>query len=130
MAKQFINELKEGQAVDSKFSVKYKKPPRRYRNKKGSWFIVGLSDKTGEMELRFWGKEDTESVKRVYDSFREDNIIHVVGTSQANVYGNKIEIHVNEGEGRIEKTEDFDMEDFVPKTTQDIDKMFAEINNT
>lgn len=126
MAKQFVNELKEDQAVDSKFSVKYKKPPREYKN--GYKFTIGLSDRTREIELKYWGGTDKEAVQRVFDSFQVDDVIHVVGIVSS--WYEKIEIHVNEGKGKIEKTEDFDMEDFVPKTKQDIDKMLAEIKNT
>jgi len=130
MAKQFIGELKEGQQVDSVFSVKYKKPPSDYKTKQGSWFSVGLSDMTGEMELRFWGGSDKGSVAKVYSSFKEDDIIRIVGFVRAGREKGRLEIHVNEDTGKLEKAASFNLEDFVPKTKQDIGKMLAEINTT
>jgi 3'-5' exoribonuclease len=129
MTKQFINELKEGQAVDSTFSVKYKKPPSNYKSKSGCWFTVGLSDMTGEMELKFWGGLDKGATTKRYSTFKEDDVIHVTGFARAVLDKGKLEIHVNEDSGRLDKTDDFNIEDFVPRTKQDIEKMLAEINS-
>jgi len=125
MTKQFISELKEGQPVDSTFSVKYKKPPSPYRNKSGSWFTAGLSDKTGEIELRFWGRESSDSVQGIYDSFKVSDVIHVKGSAKTSIRDNRLEIHVNEGEGVIEKAGSYDREDFIPKTKGNVDDMMA-----
>ena len=98
MAKQFINELQEGKPVDSLFSVKYKKPPTKYRSKPGSWFTVGLSDKTGEIELRFWGRASDDTVQKAYESFRVSDVVHVRGVAKVSLRDNRLEIHVNEGD--------------------------------
>jgi len=130
MAKQFINELKENQTVDSTFSVKYKKPPANYKSKQGAWFTAGLSDMTGEIELRFWGRESTDTVKKIYDSFNVSDVIHVKGLARISMRDNRLEIHVNEGEGVIEKAGSYDREDFIPKTKSNVDKMMAEVLKT
>ena len=122
MAKQFINELKEGQPVDSTFSVKYRKSPSAYKN--GYKFTAGLSDKTGEIELKYWGGPDKDAVQRMFDSFKEGDVIRVVGI--VSKY-ERVEIHVNEGKGSVEKVLDYDRMDFVPMTKQNIEEMFAEI---
>lgn len=53
MVKQYVSDLGLGDAIDSLFSVKYKHPPREYKN--GFMFTVGLADKTGELEATYWG---------------------------------------------------------------------------
>ncbi len=124
MAKQCISELREGQPVDSLFSVKYKKSATAYA--KGYKFTAGLSDMTGEIELKFWGGMDKDSVQKVYDSFKEDDIIHVVGTVSRY---ERVEIHVNEGRGIIEKAREYSSGDFVPSTKQDMGRMMDEVNS-
>jgi 3'-5' exoribonuclease len=127
MAKQFIGELKENQPVDSTFSVKYKKPPANYKSKQGAWFTAGLSDKTGEIELRFWGRESTDTVQSIYDSFKVSDVIRVKGIAKVSMRDNRLEIHVNEGEGALEKAGSYDREDFIPKTKASVDDMMSEL---
>lgn len=123
MPKQFISELKEGQSVDSTFSVKYKKPVSPYS--KGYRFTAGLSDKTGEMEMKFWGGQDRGLVQAVFDSFREDDVVRVAGI--VSMYDRRMEIHVNEGKGTVEGAKSFDVSDFVQSTRQDVGRMTAEL---
>jgi 3'-5' exoribonuclease len=130
MAKQFISELKDGKPVDSTFSVKYKKPPANYKSKQGAWFTVGLSDKTGEIELRFWGRQDVESVKKAYESFNVSDVLHVRAVAKISMRDGRLEIHLNEGEGLLEKAGSYDREDFIPKTKNNIDDMMAEFIKT
>jgi len=130
MAKQLIKDLKDGSSVDSLFSVKYKKPPVDYKSKQGSWFTVGLSDMTGEIELRFWGGTDKAKTVAVYGSFKEDDVVHVVGIAKLGMDGVTTEIQASEGMGKLEKAGTFNPEDFVPRTKQDVGRMLAEINNT
>jgi 3'-5' exoribonuclease len=127
MAKQFIGELKEGRPVDSTFSVKYKKPPANYKSKQGAWFTAGLSDKTGEIELRFWGRQDAESVQKAYESFKVSDVVHVKGIAKISMRDGRLEIHVNEGEGMVKKAGSYDREDFIPKTKANVDDMMAEL---
>jgi len=125
-----INEFRENQPVDSLFSVKYKKSPARYKSKEGSWFTVGLSDKTGEIELRFWGRESNDSVQKIFDCFKVSDVVRVKGIAKTSMRDNRLEIHVNEGDGIIEKATDFQRDDFIPKTKENVELMVAEINET
>ncbi|MFB6216277.1 MAG: OB-fold nucleic acid binding domain-containing protein, partial [Candidatus Aenigmatarchaeota archaeon] len=121
MKDQFIEDLKEGDSVDSKFSVKYKKSLREYKN--GYMFVIGLADKTDEIEAKFWGGDNKEKVKRLFESIDPGDVVKVKGT--ASVFQNRLQINVEEGD--LERTDDYDIEDFVQKTEKDIDGMFEEL---
>lgn len=124
--KQFIKGLVFEQKVESFFSVKYKHPPREYKN--GFMFTVGLADRTGEIEVNYWGGRNRESIRGVYDSFKEDDVICVSGI--VGEFREKLKIDVNENFGSIRKCTpwEYNIEDFVPKTAEDVKKMASELN--
>ncbi|MBI5228522.1 HD domain-containing protein [Candidatus Micrarchaeota archaeon] len=121
--KQYIRELKDASIVDSVFSVKYKKPPVEYKN--GFRFVVGLADKSGEIEANYWGGRSLEAVMKAYGGFKEDDIVHLRGAAAE--FQGKLRIDVNENEGRIEKTLKYEVEDFIPVTEKNIEEMFCQI---
>ena len=119
---QFISELKEGDAVNSAFSVKYKHPPETYKN--GFRFELGLADRSGEIELKYWGGADKEKVEALYREFKEGYVIEVNGKTSA--FKGVAEIHINEGSGGIKKILKFDIADFVEKSAEDSEKLANE----
>ncbi len=119
--KVYINELKEGLQIEEKFAVKYKKAPIKYRN--GYMFILGLSDKTGEIELHYWGNNNEEEVLKIYSSINEEDVILVKG--RVSIYNEKMKIDVNKEEGKIEKTEDYEKTDFIGISPRDFEEMKA-----
>lgn len=120
-ARKFIEDLKMNDHVHSKFAVKYKRPLRDYA--KGYWFTVGLSDRTGEIDLTYWGGHDQMRVQKVWDSFEEGDVVLVDGF--VSEYKQKKKIDVNEGKGEIVRTTEFRIEDFVAECKRDADEMFG-----
>lgn len=120
-----IRELDRAAQIRSYFSVRYKKPPREYVN--GFRFDVGLADKSGEMDLTYWGGRDAEAVQATYDSFSGDDVIYVFGT--VGEYREKKTIDVNEGRGEIRQanTEEYTLDDFLVTTNQSIEEMWRKI---
>ncbi len=59
--KVMISDLKDGDSVDSLFSVKYKRAPTQYKS--GWRFAFGASDKSGEIEVSYWGAADQARVR-------------------------------------------------------------------
>ncbi|MDD5317443.1 MAG: HD domain-containing protein [Candidatus ainarchaeum sp.] len=121
--KAYISDLKEGFPVDSLFSVKYKRGVISYQN--GWRFAFGASDKTGEIEVSFWGGRDRDSVQKAHDSFKEGDVVHVIGF--VSVYKDKAKIDVNEGKGSISRATSFDLEDFLPESEKDLDGLYSEL---
>jgi len=120
-----IKELDDGSPVNSYFCVKYQHPPTEYAN--GFRFVVGLADKSSEIELNYWGGQDKDAVKKVYDSFSEEDIVFVSGS--VSVYREKKRINVNEGKGgiRLAKPDEYQFDDFLHTTNQDIEEMWNKI---
>lgn len=121
--KQYISDLRNGDDVKSFFSVKYKHKPREYQ--KGYMFVIGLADKTGEVELSYFGGRDAGKVNRLYESFAPGDVISVEG--YAKVFNDKMRINVNDEKGNIRKAKigEYEDGDFVYVTNQDINEMFS-----
>lgn len=112
MARQNIKDLKEGDLVNEQYSVKFKKPPNTYRNKPGKWFEVRVSDGTGEISARYWGRAG-EDVDAIYESFNEGDIVRIRGNVTS--YNNQLSINVDSSSGgKIEKENIYDIRDFIP----------------
>ena len=110
--KQFVEDLREGDVVNDIYAVKIKNPPRQY--KKGVWFDLVLIDKTGEINLKYWGGDNKERVKRLYDSFKIGDVIQV-RLGNVEIFADKPQISVNETVGNIKKCKEseYDITNFV-----------------
>jgi 3'-5' exoribonuclease len=115
---EFVKDLKKGQRVSSSFSVKYRHPPANYRN--GYGFVVGLADRTGEVEAIYWGK-DMEEVNKVFSSFEEDDVVSLSGVVE-DIKG-KPRISITSPDGWLRKEEKFELERFVMTTKKGIEQM-------
>lgn len=121
--KQFIKDLEFGKKVESNFSVKYRHPLREYVN--GFMFVIGLADKTGEIEAMYWGGRNLEKVKGVYESFRDGDVVYVSGI--VGEFRDKLKIDINEGEGAIRKIEEYEIKDFIAETERNVEEMASEV---
>ncbi|MDY6788366.1 MAG: HD domain-containing protein, partial [Candidatus Nanohaloarchaea archaeon] len=93
--------------------------PQEYS--KGYYFVLGLADRTGELELKYWGGDRKAAVKKVYEQIEEGDVIHVKG--EVSTYRNREEIELDEEKGYIKKAEEYDIEDFVPKVDKDLEDL-------
>jgi 3'-5' exoribonuclease len=127
--RQFVKDLKEGEEVDSTFSVKFKKPMRKYA--RGFMFELRLSDRSGEITAKYWGQNDESAVRKVYESIGPDDVVHVNGLASS--YRDVPEIAISpENKGRIAKVElcSVDLTDFVDVSDIDLGAMRQEIVQT
>lgn len=128
--KALISEIREfdnGTQVKSCFCAKYRKTPREYAN--GFRFDVGLADKSGEIELTYWGGRDEEAVQAIYDSFNVDDIVYVSGTI-GEFRGKRIDVNEGKGEIRHANPEEYGLDDFIVGTNQDIEELWSKIIET
>ncbi|MEM4257590.1 MAG: HD domain-containing protein [Candidatus Thermoplasmatota archaeon] len=109
---QFIENLREGDAINDFFAVKLKKPPRSY--KKGVFFEFIASDKTGEIPVKFWGGDNKERVKRIFDSFSVGDVVQI-RSGMTELYEEKPQISINENTGGIRRCSlsEYDVSDFI-----------------
>lgn len=123
LMKPMVADLKEGSAVDSLFSVKYKRGVVAYAN--GWRFAFGASDRTGEVETSYWGGTDKNAVQAVHDSFKEGDVVRVRGTVA--MWKDRLKIDVNEGRGDVTAARQFSIEDFLPATDKNVEQLYVEL---
>jgi 3'-5' exoribonuclease len=123
--KQFLKDLKPGDAVDSVFAVKYRHAIRQSQSTGSFFFESGLSDKSGEMKLKYWGGRGKNAVEKVFSSFKEDEVVRVSGYVRE--YDGELSINVNEKDGLLEKTTEFNYRDFIAETPKNIEEMLSRL---
>jgi 3'-5' exoribonuclease len=122
-----IKELGNGSQVNSYFCVQERNPPKAYA--KGFMFNVTLCDKSGEIDLTYWGGGDETAVHAVYDSFKEDDVIFVAG-KVGDFRGKKIDVNMGVGEIRPAVPTEYTLEDFIVQSNQNINDLWNELLET
>ena len=97
---QYVENLREGDVVNDLFAVKIKHPMRTY--KRGMWFGLVVSDKTGDIPVKYWGGDNKERVKRLFDSFKTGDVIQV-RLGNVEIYEEKPQVSVNETSGGLRR---------------------------
>lgn len=116
--KQFINELKTGQKVDSVFLVTDKKLKKK---KDGQDYLhIVLKDKTGQIEGKMW-----DNVDKVDPNLDQDDFVIVKGHIDS--WKDINQLIIND----IKKTnvKSLNLSDFLPSSALDVNKMFDEMKN-
>jgi len=115
---QYIENLREGDVVNDLYAVKIKTPPRSY--KRGMWFSLVVTDKTGEINVKYWGGENKERVKRLYDSFKIGDVVQV-RLGNVEIYEEKPQISINETNGGLRRCglNEYDVANFVPSLEEE-----------
>jgi 3'-5' exoribonuclease len=124
---QFVKDLKDGDEVDSLFSVKFRKPPRQYA--KGLMFEARLADRTGEISAKYWGGNKEAEVRKAYEAFDSDQVVRVKGSASS--YRDVLEISVRPDMGgsivRVPQGA-YDLGDFVERSDHDLDQLMGDLN--
>lgn len=115
---QYIELLREGDVVDDLFAVSVKYTPRAY--KRGTWFSLKVSDKTGVIDVKFWGGDNKERVKRILESFTTGDVIQI-RHGIVELYEDRPQISINETSGGIRRCapKEYDISDFIPSLEKD-----------
>jgi len=120
-----IQEKEDRSQISSFFCAITRKTPREYV--RGYRFDVTLTDKSGKIELTYWGGRNLEAVTEVYNSFNIEDVVWVSGVVGS--YKDEKVISINEGYGEIRRanSEEYDLDDFIPKTNQNISEMWTKL---
>ncbi len=116
--KIFLSELKKGQMVESSFLVREK---NLGKTKTGNPYLsIRLADRTGEMEGRIW-----ENVQEYSPSFEKNDFVKV--RAEVDEFQGTLQLRILKlrklGESEVR------LDDFLPKTSQDIEKMYADLKS-
>jgi 3'-5' exoribonuclease len=116
MGRRFVDQLRDGDTFDEIYLVIDK---QLKANRNGAPFIqVELRDRTGNITARLWNAGDN-----VFRSFDNGDYVRVEGKSQ--LYQGSLQVILD----LIERAEPkfVDSQDFLPKTDQDIPKLFEKL---
>ena len=116
MPRKFISQLNGGTTIDEIFLIQ-NKDLRTTKN--GSLYIQAqLSDRTGMIDARMW-----DASTPFFESLGNDSFLRIKGRTE--IYQNKIQLIIKQ----ISKTsqEDIKLEEYLPSTEHDINKMFSEL---
>jgi len=126
---QYIENLREGDVVNDIYAVKIKNPPKPY--KRGTWFGLVVTDKTSEINIKFWGGENKDRVKRLYDSFKVGDVVQV-RLGNVEIYEDKPQISINEAVGGLRRCSpnEYDIKDFIPSLDEEkIKELFKTVKS-
>ena len=118
MGKTFISELSKGQAVESIFLVRDK---ILAKTKAGNPYLsIKLADRTGETEGRIW-----DNALDFLPLFEKDDFIKIRG--EVDDFQGMLQLRIT----KLRKCEDreIQLEDYLPQTSQDVEKMLGELKN-
>jgi len=121
MKEQFVRDLKAGDKVLSFFVVKHKQLEYFRDRTKGQFLTLVLVDKTGHILARVW-----ERAPQLARTFAEGDVIKVKG--EVEEYLGRLQLIVHKL--RKAKEGEYDLADFIPRTSKDVEKMLATVRET
>jgi len=125
---KFIKDLRNGDMVEGSFAIRRKEAPKDYKSKPGKFFSMEIGDKTGDIGIKYWGRNDPVRVLELYRGLNVGDIVELSGVVQEDRFEEKLIISIDEENNflRLSKKE-VAIEDFMPVSTADLDKLFARI---
>jgi 3'-5' exoribonuclease len=120
-----ISELREGERVEDIFVVKIKRGVQAYA--KGYRFDLILSDSSGRtMNYTYWGGDNQEAVKGLYESVKADSVVLVQGRVES--FRDRLQISTNPPDTiRVLKEGEFRPGEFIGPPRRDIEGMVTEL---
>jgi 3'-5' exoribonuclease len=84
------------------------------------FFEFLATDKTGEISVKYWGGDNKDRVKRLYESFNTGDVVQV-RTGMVENYEDRLQISVNENTGGVRKCahNEYDVTDFLPALSEE-----------
>ena len=126
VAEKSISEFKSGDEIKGKaFVVKFRRPPSKYAG--GYKFELRLGDASREIMMKFWGPNDEEKVKTLFDSIKQDDVV-IVKSGKVGEWNGKLDISVNDPAAiRVCTPGELEPRKFVRTSGKDIESMIAEV---
>lgn len=120
MPKLMIAALREGQEIASQFMIK-SRHLRPFQRKPGVFLVLGLCDRTGEIEAKLW-----ENGEDWYWKIKDQDVVEISGKTQ--FFNGNLELAIERL--RVLKDDEYQLEDFLPATERDVDEMVAILRRT
>ncbi|MCL5961663.1 MAG: HD domain-containing protein [Chloroflexi bacterium] len=117
MPRVTISSLRDSQDVTGFFMVRSRQL-RQFRERVGSFLIVKLADKTGEIEAKAW-----ENGNDYYWMIKEDDVVKVSGYTQT--HNGTLEMAITRL--RLAREDEYRLADFLPVSERNIESMIEEL---
>lgn len=117
MKAAYVADLQPDQAISTLMLVRVKEI-RTSANTGKSWLQLELADRTGTIEAKMW-----DNFAEAAATFERDDIVKV--RARVKVYRGKNELNVEQIQRAAER--DYDLEDFLPHTKEDVEKLYARL---
>ncbi len=114
--RRYVRDLSSGETVDEVYMVAEKH--LRANRSGGLYLQIELRDRTGVISSRMWN-----ATERLFDSFDVNDFLRVRGRTQ--IYQGELQLIVSEIQ-RVPQ-EQVDLADFLPQTTQSIDRLMLRL---
>ncbi len=118
MKHNYINEIQPGQTINDVYMIK--DPILRSTTRGDLYIAMYILDRTGQLNGRMW-----QASEQTYNMLPKPGFVHIQGRSE--LYQNNLQIVVNNI--AVIDIEKVDLEVFLPRTTKDVEKLFAEIKS-
>ena len=121
----YVGNMKEGDSVSGYFAVIRKSnEPARYKSKKGMYFFFEIGDKTGTIDVKYWGGESEDETVAVHRSFREGDVVSISNGS-AKMYNGKLEVNISARDRGVcvSRAGEYDRAELVRPGVMDVGKM-------
>ena len=118
MAHKFINEINSGEQLDDIYLIK--DPVLRSTTRGDLYIAMFVCDRTGQLNGRMW-----QATEAAYTSLPKPGFIHIQGKSE--LYQGNMQLIINQF--GVVDSDKVNLEDFLAKTSNDTDEMFAEVKD-
>jgi 3'-5' exoribonuclease len=115
---KFINQIEAGQPVDDIYL--FSQAILRSTTRGDLYIAMFLSDKTGKLNCRMW-----QATEAIFNSLPREGFVHIKGRSE--LYQNNLQIVADTI--TVVPTEKVNLEDYLARTTKDVNAMFEQVKN-
>ncbi|MFQ5888287.1 MAG: 3'-5' exoribonuclease YhaM family protein, partial [Candidatus Hydrothermarchaeales archaeon] len=127
----------EGKNLVNLFAIRDKQGPSDYRNKPGKYFILEVGNKSGNINVTYWGGANEEKILSLHNDLQIGDIVKISGQTRFDTRKKQLAIHINEEprygapQGYIKKVDPtkVDVSEFLPTVDRDIEKMYNELKS-
>lgn len=122
----YVKEMKKGTSVTGYYAVVDKrKEPARYRGKQGMYFFFEIADRTGSIDVKYWGGNDEDETMSAYRSFAAGDVV-AIANGIVKMYNDRPEVHISPKDRNVslkKKIEGYDRAELVQPGERDVGEM-------
>ena len=120
----YVDKMKEGDGVKGHFVVISKSnEPARYKDKEGMYFFFEIGDKTGTIDVKYWGGKDEGKTVAVHRSFKAGDVV-LISNGGVKMYKGRREVNMSADRGAsVSRVDEYKDMDELVQPGKDIDGM-------